>query len=963
MHWKRRRRYWPLWASLVSLFALALATPHLWRHAAEPAAQPIAASTPSTISATAEHPSDVQIVELPEAVSVEHSDSNQSVVSSAPTAPVQASEYVIEQVADTASSVPLEKQALPVREPFDIKTLHAMYDAVVSAVEQLPIPQAPALFEEPSEVPPRDTPQVVVSSPSDRLAMVVDPTERRDATNESAELSDSYSDRQEETTSGGRIPDTPEPEVEQESVGANTSAAIEDKETESAETISPTQPSQEPTESSSTAEKQAQSAESIPTDVPAEEFSLPLIQESPRGLIEQLEKIATHPESADWAKPVLADVRRLTNDSALSQEAAMEIVDQLNGAVENGLTKPLEITDLAVQQNWLRAAAGLQRRLNIWGELLTENSIDEKAVWEDVPTSTTLMPLLNELATLFSEQANGEEWRDYLLLDEIATAASEGAGVDRLGRLRLAQEVLSRLHDDQLTQEQLDFIATEPLASLKQEMRPWAAGPVDLETLLALVERYEMNGQLRYGAAIAQLLQRMQWSGNDRLEKLAKELTDSYRSANLRIALSGEMLNRILPAQKQVIAPVRERIAGKKVRGRSVTTTNVRVRLLPHEEKWSFGLEARGKVYSQTRTDTWPVWARNTARFRYEASKAISIDEEEGLAISPTRARAQGRNDLVGVDSEFDPIPILGSLLRDLARREHHKSRSLALSQVKTKVERHAAHRMDSEADPKLVRLEEKFRQQVLGPLEELALAAETVDMFTTEERAVMRLRLANLQQLAAHSPRPAAPSDSLVSLQFHETVLNNAASGLNLDGRRFTLLELYQFFAEKLGRSDTVAPTDLPQRAVIEFASHDALQVHFNDDRLELVLNIRELAHGRDNIENFRVHALYRPVLDGLEVRLVHVDTLQFSGRYLRPGPRIVLHSVMGKFFVKGQEVPIIKKELEDDSRVAGTMITQLVLDDGWIAVALGPAYEKRTAWRTPLYKLAKQDQEKVVR
>ena len=193
---------------------------------------------------------------------------------------------------------------------------------------------------------------------------------------------------------------------------------------------------------------------------------------------------------------------------------------------------------------------------------------------------------------------------------------------------------------------------------------------------------------------------------------------------------------------------------------------------------------------------------------------------------------------------------------------------------------------MDHEADTKLHKLEERFTNNILEPFGQLALSAEPVDMFTTADRAVMQLRLANLDQLAAHTPRPSAPADSVVSMQLHETALNNALAGLELEGRRFSLARVARFLAAKLGRDDEARRrTDLPARAKIEFAVHDAIHVSFIEDRLELVLNFRELGHGRDKIQNFQVHAYYRPQLDGLAVMMVRDETLQFSGRISENG------------------------------------------------------------------------------
>ena len=69
---------------------------------------------------------------------------------------------------------------------------------------------------------------------------------------------------------------------------------------------------------------------------------------------------------------------------------------------------------------------------------------------------------------------------------------------------------------------------------------------------------------------------------------------------------------------------------------------------------------------------------------------------------------------------------------------------------------------MDATLDQKLEGFEQKFRDKILAPIEQLALLAEPLDMHTTQQRAVMQLRLANTGQLAAHTLRPLAPSDSV---------------------------------------------------------------------------------------------------------------------------------------------------------------------------------------------------------
>jgi len=672
----------------------------------------------------------------------------------------------------------------------------------------------------------------------------------------------------------------------------------------------------------------------------------PLLRFRPTVLLEQLQQLTTQPLGAEWSEQVRSEVARLTDDHTTPPSAALPILGELEALALSGRNAADQVAYSTNRHHWFQAIQSLERRLAIWQALL-DPSVEAKNSIVLATDAPDVMVTLSQVAAALEGKLHGTEWRDYLLLDQIATATSEGAGTDQQGRSKLAQTVLSRMTSAQLTAEQKLFLASEPLDNLKNALQPWAATAVNLDRLIALVERYEAGRELRFAVAIAQIQQKLRWSNAPELRALADHLDLYYRGSNMRLAVTDDLINQMVPKQKPIVLPVNERIAGAKVRGQSRTTTRLRVQLIPDPMAWRFGLEAHGNVYSKTRSETWPARVRNAAKMQYQVRKTITISQD-GLDVSPAKALAQGRHELLGVDSQLDGVPLLGSLLRDIARNKNQQSRSKAISQVKRKVISQAQKRMDSEADLKFENLAQKFRENILGPIERLALIAEPRSMFTTDDRAVMQLRLANEGQLAAHTPRPLAPSDSVASLQIHETVLNNALAGLQLDGRRMKVIELFEFFAKKFSRIEAQPSEDLSRRAIIQFADRDAILVNCDDDRVELILNIREVAHGRDKIRNFQVHAYFRPVLHGLDLRLVRDGTLQFSGRRLKTGPRVVLHGVFGKLLEKDREIRLMASDLQKEPRLAGLMVTQLVINDGWIGLALGPAHPERTAWRT---------------
>ena len=961
MRWKQKKPLWPTLLALSCLFVLAISATRSWQRATTSVASRQVASTPDLVC---EEQEGMEFILLPP-------PPHRPEVAAKPSIDATFTESETEDSDPTLDTSVALLDPLPESE-FNIDTLLQMRDLLLSVVDQLeeklPTPQT-MVSQHPH--------QVRVSSPHDRLAMVnthrrkpriqlqprVESTEStlQDFANEllnpsehpkTLTIKEPKRDVVREEPRIASLPSRPtptpvitevQPEVKLPLPVVQQDPTPTDSEPEKYETLSP-MPLQVPEVAMRNNKPRPLKKEPVVKPTPQVAAVPAALRTRPKHLMEQLQTIAEKPSPHnEWAASARTLVEELADNTKTTPIDTELIIEQLSELAETGIS----VSNPILQPLELATAHSLQRRLGVWKVLLVDTPSTSFEYDQSSAYADAIVPLLREISLLLNDQPNGEDWHEYLQLENLAAATSASTSEDSSHRSELVQKVLSRMESPRLTEQQREFLAEEPLAKLHKELQPWAVGPVNLELLDALMERYEKGRETRYAVAIAKLTRRLQWSRDTRLQELAEHLDEHYRGANMRIAVTDDLMNRMIPKQKDIVSPVRERIAGSKVRGHSRTTSEARVRLLPGVDSWRFSLEAFGKVYSETHSETWPARVQNAARMQFEARKMIVVSDE-GLRVSPARAKAEGRNHLKGVESELDPVPFIGYLLRDLARQKHHKSRGIALNQVKSKVARQARQRMDKATNPKLVNLEHKFREHVLVPLSKLALLAEPVDMFTTSERAVMKVRLANNEQLAAHTQRPFAPSDSLASMQMHETALNNAIARLGLDGQKMSVPELYQYFAEKFGREDATPPADLPARASIQFADRDAIRVNCDGDRFELILTVKQLGHGRDKIKNFEAHAFFRPVVNGLEVKLVRDGTLQFNGRRLKTGPRVVLHSVLGKLLRKDQEITLIRSTLQSDPRLAGIMVTQLEVDNGWIALALGPAHPQRTAWRS---------------
>jgi hypothetical protein len=91
----------------------------------------------------------------------------------------------------------------------------------------------------------------------------------------------------------------------------------------------------------------------------------------------------------------------------------------------------------------------------------------------------------------------------------------------------------------------------------------------------------------------------------------------------------------------------------------------------------------------------------------------------------------------------------------------------------------------------------------------------------------------------------------------------------------------------------------------------------------------------------------LYLPVVTGLHAELVRSGPLGIEGR-LGSGERARLHNAFNAVLSEDRRFSIVHFDHEAQRRLQGLMITQLVLEDGWIGLAIGPNDGRRVAERS---------------
>jgi len=376
---------------------------------------------------------------------------------------------------------------------------------------------------------------------------------------------------------------------------------------------------------------------------------------------------------------------------------------------------------------------------------------------------------------------------------------------------------------------------------------------------------------------------------------------------------------------------------GRPVYGQSVTSSNLRVRLIPDPQRLRLALEVSGQVSAQTSSNAGPARFHNASDSTYTAWKEIELGTW-GIRLWPATVQVQNDIRLQSLNTNFDVIPLVGALVQGMARSQHEQSRQEASWEVSRKIEAQAKQRIDGEADARLGELARRLHDRVLRPLEEISLEPTMISAETTERRLVARLRLASFEQLGGHTPRPQAPADSLASAQVHESVINNLFEQLGLNGQTLTVAELRQRLGARFPGLAASDPDTENDDAEITFADRDALRVQCDDGLMVLNIAIAELDQPPHYYCDFQVRVHYRPEVRGLSVELAREGVIQLIGDRLNPRAQMALRGMFSKTFSKNRTWKLTPEAMLADSRLSGLAISQFAVQDGWMGVAIGP-------------------------
>lgn len=469
----------------------------------------------------------------------------------------------------------------------------------------------------------------------------------------------------------------------------------------------------------------------------------------------------------------------------------------------------------------------------------------------------------------------------------------------------------------------------------------------DAGRLLAALEAFESRQLPGQAAVVHASLAAISATPATAAPAVRRAVGDHYLAANVRIAVHEGLVSRLLPDASVTTGPMQEVILGRRVRGTRTVEQSTNVRFVPDADRIHMELLVNGDVASRTVTESGPVTIHSRGAATFVVRKPIVLSPT-GLAFGTALASASNQSRLANIQTGFDGVPIMGQLVRSIARNQHDEIRSDVSREVNEKIIMNARREVDAQVEPRFTEMAATIRGRLWDPLVRLGLEPTPVKLETTASVAAARLRLAGPGQLGAHTPRPRPPADALLAVQIHESSFNNACERLGIAGRRLGLEDLVRLVGERLG-VETRQPDDLPEGVAVTFAAEQPVRVECRDGLVRVRIALDALESSRRSWYDIVAQVAYRPMRQGSQVLLERDGPVQLSGPGHQGRMELALRTIFGKIFVKERMIPVLPEKLATHPGLADVQAVQAVCADGWLALALAEAAPVATTPSAP--------------
>lgn len=467
------------------------------------------------------------------------------------------------------------------------------------------------------------------------------------------------------------------------------------------------------------------------------------------------------------------------------------------------------------------------------------------------------------------------------------------------------------------------------------EMAEFGCDQTEPDELLHLFELYEKKGGGDTGRELARVAYRMKSSRSEVCRRLGSALSVIFNNPNIKVYISELFINRFLPIRDPEFDVVQETILNNPVAGRRRTETEVKIELVPDPERLLLNLVVDGSVVAATRSNVFPAKLFNESQAAYRGLKRLEW-KDDGIRWSESQVAVNSSNQLSGVETDIDFVPVLGDIARELVRGQYQSRQEEIRQETTRKITQEVKNRIDTETKERFEAVNERLTGKFFEPLHSIGLSLAMQNSRTTDDWLLASLRLSEPGSLGSQTPEPPTVSGAYADLKIHDSAVNTALSRLELGGKVFTASELLSYLAARIKRPELADQTVNDGGLVFGMAQKDPVSIAFFENRIQIRLAFDFIEMGDQSWENIETTISYQPSFDDEGNAYLTRDGLISLDGPLSIRAQIPLRLIFGKMFPSQGHFPLKPKLFRDDERFAGLSIGLCRITEGWFAVSV---------------------------
>ncbi len=469
-----------------------------------------------------------------------------------------------------------------------------------------------------------------------------------------------------------------------------------------------------------------------------------------------------------------------------------------------------------------------------------------------------------------------------------------------------------------------------------EEIHDAASGDVDHSRILKLIEGLEQTSRGDWATYLNRQYQNLLWSNDPIAQELAGTIDSHWRNANFRIAINERMLNQMLPQVPATTEPVSERLSGAKISGQSlIQTDQLKIALIPNPNEISLAIETLGQVTSDTVAKRSGFTFQNHGFADFKVFQKLAFSRT-GVTSEAPQATSSARQKLISLRGSYDRVPLLGWLSRKIAKKKADESAPEANALTRKRVETGAKQRVESEVNQMVNQFRRGLHQHVLSRLISMDLEPETVQLSTSKERIVGRYRIAGRDQMAAWQPRPTDFESDLLTVQIHQSAMNNLVHRFGLNGQEFDVTSFGKHIEQVTGIPYT--QKEGSTEATFKFDKYDAIRVDFEDGIASVKFKFKsfQIGNGRP-WKDISIRANFEPTYMGSRIVLARNNPFVVEAKRkstLRLADEIAIRAAFTVIMEKQYSVDLLPAVVREKVPALALGINQLTLAKGWCGV-----------------------------